>query len=81
MYQNKLDKTCFQHEMAYGTYEYLPRRTASDRVFRDKTFEIAHNSKYYEYQRRLVSIVCNFLAKNLEVLLTKEQEKSLRITN
>ena len=29
MYQNKLDKACFQHDMAYGYFEDLTRRTAS----------------------------------------------------
>ena len=30
IYQNKLDKACFQHDMAYGDFKDLPRRTASD---------------------------------------------------
>ena len=28
IYQNELDKVCFQHDMAYGDYEDLARRTA-----------------------------------------------------
>ena len=31
-YQNKLDKACFRHDMAYGDFKYLTRRTASDKV-------------------------------------------------
>ena len=30
IYQNKLDKVCFQHDMAYGDFKDLPRRTVSD---------------------------------------------------
>ena len=30
--QNELDKTCFQHDMAYGDFKDLPRRTASGKV-------------------------------------------------
>ena len=41
IYQNELDKTCFQQGMAYGDFKDLTRRTASDRTLRDKTFNIA----------------------------------------
>ena len=40
IYQNELDKTCFQHDMAYGDFKDLARRTASDKILGDKTFEI-----------------------------------------
>ena len=30
IYQNELDKPCFQHDMAYGDLQDLTRRTASD---------------------------------------------------
>ena len=43
IYQNELDKACFQHDMAYGDFKYLPKRTASDKVLREKTFNIAKN--------------------------------------
>ena len=32
IYQNKLDKVCFQHGMAYGDFKDLTRRTASDKI-------------------------------------------------
>ena len=41
MYQNELGKTCFQHDMAYGDFEDLPRAAASNKVLRDKAFSIA----------------------------------------
>ena len=28
-YKNDLDKACFQHDMAYGDFKYLTRRSAS----------------------------------------------------
>ena len=31
--KNELDKVCFQHDMAYGDFKDLARRTASDKVF------------------------------------------------
>lgn len=30
IYQSKLEKTCFQRDVAYGAYKYLPRRTVSE---------------------------------------------------
>ena len=30
IYQNKLDKTCFQHAMAYGNFKDLSKGIASD---------------------------------------------------
>ena len=35
-------------------------RTASDKVLRDKAFNIAKNPKYDEYQRGLASIIYKF---------------------
>ena len=39
--KNELDKACFQHDMAYGDFKDLARRTASDKILRDKAFNIA----------------------------------------
>ena len=64
IYKNDLDKACFQHDMAYGKSKDLARRTKSDKVLRDKSFEIASNSKYDTYQRGLDSMVCKFFDKN-----------------
>ena len=59
-YQNELDKTCLQHEMAYGGFKDLSRRIAADKVLRGKVFNIAKNPKYYGYLCGLASIVHNF---------------------
>ena len=56
IYKNELDKACF-HDMAYGNFEDIARRRASDKVLRDKAFNIAKNPKYDGYQRRLASKV------------------------
>ena len=63
IYRNELDKPCFQHDMAYGDFKDLARRTASDKVLRDKAFDIAKNPKYDGYQRGLASIVYKFFDK------------------
>ena len=32
IYSNKLDKPCFQHDMAYGDFKDLATRTTSDKI-------------------------------------------------
>ena len=63
VYQNELDKACFQHDMAYGDLKDLTRRTSSDKILRDNAFNIAKNPKYDEYQRALASMVYTFFDK------------------
>ena len=46
--------------MACGDFKDLARRTASDKIWRDKAFNIVKNPDYDEYQRGLVSIVHKF---------------------
>ena len=41
--------------MAYGDFKDLNRRTATDKVLREKTFNIAKNPKYDGYQCGLAS--------------------------
>ena len=45
IYQSELDKACFQHDMAYGDFKGLTRRTASDKILHDEAFNIAKKSK------------------------------------
>lgn len=68
IYPNELDKSCFQHEMAYTYFQYLATRTAFDNVLLDKALEIVSNPKYDEHQHELPSMVCKFLIKNLLVV-------------
>ena len=63
IYKNELDKACFQHDMSYGDFKDLARRTASGKVLRDKAFNIAKNPKYNGYQKVLASMVYKFFDK------------------
>ena len=65
IYQNEVKKACFHHNMAYGAFKDLLRRTASYKGLRDKVFNIAKNPKYDEYQRDLASLVYNFFDKKV----------------
>ena len=48
---NDLDKTCFQHDMAYNKFKDLEKRTQSDTVLKNKALKIANNPKYNGYER------------------------------
>ena len=63
IYKHELDKACFQHDMAYGDFNDLAKRTAADKVLRDKAFKIASDQKYDGYQRGLASMVYKFFNK------------------
>ena len=63
IYKNKLDKACFQHDMAYDKSKDLVKRTQSDKVLKDKAFKIASDPKYDGYQRGLASMVYKFFDK------------------
>ena len=45
IYGNDLDKACFQHDMAYGRYKDLVKKTESDKVWREKLLKllVIHN--------------------------------------
>ena len=49
--------------MAYGDFKDIKRRTASDKILRDKSFNIVKNLKYDGYQRSLTSMVYKFFDK------------------
>ena len=57
IYQKELDKAYFQHDMVYGDFKDVIRRTASDKILRDKALYIAKNPTYDGYQRGLASMV------------------------
>ena len=49
--------------MVYGDFKDLNRRTAADKVLRNKAFDIAKNPKHDGYQRGLASMVYKFFDK------------------
>ena len=65
IYRNDLDKACFQHDSAYSDNKDLVKRTQSDKILRDETFDIARNPKYDGYQRGLASMVYKFFDKKI----------------
>ena len=82
--KNELDKACFQHDMAYGDFKDFKRRTYSNKVLRDKAFNIAKNPKYDGYRRGLASMAYKLFDKkskgggvNIEVKHNEQLAKEL----
>ena len=50
-------------------FENLGKRTAADKVLRDKVFNIARNSKYDGCQRALASLVYKFFYKKSKTVV------------
>ena len=63
IYQKELDKACFQHDMSYGDFKDLNRRTFADELLHDKAFNITKDPKYDWYQRGLALLVYKLLDK------------------
>ena len=76
IYRNELDKACFQHDMGYGDFKDLTRRTASDKILWNKAFNIAKNEKYDGYQRGLALMIYRFFDKKYASLADKSTSSS-----
>ena len=73
IYQNKVDKACFQQDNACGDFKDLSRRTVAYNVLRDKAFNIAKFPIYDRYQRGLASMVYTFFDKKTAVGAVKNE--------
>ena len=79
IYKNDLDKTCFQHDMAYVDFKDLKKRTQSDIVLKNKAFKVASSPKCNGYERGLASMVYKFFSyKSKGSGLKKNQENFLQ---
>ena len=69
--------------MAYGDFKDIKRRTASDKVLRDKAFNIAKNPKYDGYQRGLAPMVYKFFDKKTTAsgVANNEIKQNLQLAN
>ena len=48
-FRNELDKACFANDAAYSDSKDLAKRTISDKILRDRTYEIGRNRKFDGY--------------------------------
>ena len=62
--------------MAYGDFKDLTRRAASDKILRDKAFDVAKNPKCDGYERGLASMVYRLFDKKSTSLAQSEALRS-----
>ena len=60
LYRNELDKACFAHNAAYFHCKDLANKIFSDKMLKDRPYEIARNRNYDRYQGTLASRVYKF---------------------
>ena len=61
--RNELNKACFRHDMAYGDFGNLARRTSSDNVLRNNEFNIAKNPNMTDIKEVSLIWFTRFLIK------------------
>ena len=81
IYKNELGKACFQHDMDYGDFKDLAKRTAADKVLRNKAFKIASDQKYDGYQRGLASMVYKFFDKKLQGSRLANNKENIQLSD
>ena len=67
--------------MAYGDFKDLAKRTAADKVLRDKAFKIASDQKYDGYQRGLASMVYKFFDKKSQGSGLANNEENIQLAD
>ena len=75
IYKNYCEKVCFKHDMTYGKFKDLGKRTQSDKVLRSNSLEIASNPNCGGYQRGLALMVYKFFDKKYTVSGIKNEIK------
>ena len=64
IYQNALDKACFQH-MTYGNFKDLTRKTAADKVLCDKALLLLKIQNMTDINMDLLQWFIHFLIRNI----------------
>ena len=67
LYKNELYKSCFAHDSAYSNSKELAKRTISDKILKDRTYEVVSNRKYDGRQRAVASMVYKFFDKRSRI--------------
>ena len=67
--------------MAYGDFKDLPKRTAADKVLRDKAFKFASDQKYDGYQSGLASMIYKFFDKKSQESGLASKKENIQLAN
>ena len=73
IYRNELDKACLQHDMAHGDFKDLKKRTAADKVLRDKHLILLKIPNMVDIKEGWPLWFINFLLKRLNAMVSHFQ--------
>ena len=60
LHRNELDKACFAVDAAYSDSKGLAKKTISDKILKDRAYDIARNCGYDGYERALANMMYKF---------------------
>ena len=63
LYRSELDEACLAHDAIYSDSDDLAKTAISEKILKDRAYEIAKNSGYDEHQRALASMVNKLFRK------------------
>ena len=72
--RNELEQVCFAQDAAYSDRKDLANTTISDKVLKDRAYEVARNCNYYGYQRVLASLVYKFFDKKTRLGMSVNEQ-------
>ena len=55
--RNELGKACFAHDAAYSDNKNLAKRALSNKILKDRAYEIVKNPKHDGYERASASML------------------------
>ena len=65
LYRKNLEKACIAHDATYSDSKDLGKRTISDKILKDRAFDITRNCEYDGYQKALGSLFYKLFDKEL----------------
>ena len=79
LHRDELDKACFVHDTACSDSKDFTKRIISDKILKDRAYEIAKNRGYDGYQRALVSMAYKIFYEKTRsgVSVTEKQAEEL----
>ena len=78
IYKKELDKACFAHNAVYSDRKDIAKRTISENILEEITYEITANPKNDGYHRGLASMVYKFFDKKTGSGAKKSVNKELK---
>ena len=67
LHRNELNKACFAHDTGYSDSKDLAKGAISNKILKDRAYEIARNCRYNGHQKALASMVYIFFDNKIRL--------------